>query len=374
MRLWGGRFSGKTDPTMERFSQSIAFDQRLWAMDIRGSKAYARVLQRAGILSAQECDSLLRGLAAVEKEFASSGFEFLPSDEDIHTAVERRLGELVGSVAGKLHTGRSRNDQVATDLRLYVMEQAIHLRMAVTDTQRAMVSTAEAHLDVIMPGYTHGQQAQPVLFSHWLLSYFWALQRDRDRLDDLGKRVSELPLGSGALAGNPFEVDREYLARELGFARISENSIDAISDRDFVIEFLNWAATLGVHLSRLSADLINWASLEYGFVELDDAYSTGSSLMPQKKNPDSLELVRGKAGRLTADLISLLVTMKGLPGGYNRDLQEDKEPLFDAIDTLAQALPIVTGVVLTLRLNVERMKAALHDGMLATDLSDYLVR
>jgi len=374
MKLWGGRFKGETDPIMERFSRSIIFDRRLYAADIRGSIAYARALERTGILSARECELLLQGLREIKEEFESGNFEFLPSDEDIHTAVERRLGELVGPVAGKLHTGRSRNDQIATDVRLYLMEQIVSLREALTDVQRAMVQKAEEYLDVIMPGYTHGQQAQPVLFAHWLLSYFWPLQRDRERLDDLEGRASVLPLGSGALAGNPFGIDREYLACELGFARLSENSVDAVSDRDFVIEFLSWAALLGIHLSRLSADLITWASMEYGFVELDDAYSTGSSLMPQKKNPDSLELVRGKTGRLIGNLVSLLITLKGLPSGYNRDLQEDKEPLFDTIDTLTQALPIVAGVVRTLRLNTERMKAALHDEMLATDLSDYLVR
>ena len=374
MRLWGGRFTGETDPNMDRFSSSVAFDRRLWAADTRGSKAYARALERAGILSTQECGAILQGLATVEREFESSTFEFLPTDEDIHTAVERRLAELLGSVAGKLHTGRSRNDQVATDVRLYTLEQITSLRPALADLQRALVRKAEEHPDIIMPGYTHGQQAQPVLFAHWLLSYFWALQRDRDRLTDLEKRVSVLPLGSGALAGNPFGVDREYLARELGFARVSENSIDAVSDRDFVIEFLAWGAVLGMHLSRLSADLIGWTSQEYAFVQLDDAYSTGSSLMPQKKNPDSLELIRGKTGRLTGHLVSLLVMMKGLPTGYYRDLQEDKEPLFDAVDTLGLALTIMAGVVRTLRPNAQRMEAVLSDGMLATDLSDYLVR
>ncbi len=391
MKLWGGRFEGATDDLMERFNASIGFDWRLWAADIEGSMAYARALERAGLLTADERDQLIQGLEAVAREFEAGEFEFAPSDEDIHTAVERRLGELIGdplatkgrprpdsiglgqAVAGKLHTGRSRNDQVATDLRLYLMRDIPALRQRLGELQEAILARAEQHLDVIMPGYTHLQRAQPVLFSHWLMSYFWMLQRDRERLDDLEERVAVLPLGAGALAGHALGIDRHFLAAELGFLAVCENSLDAVSDRDFVAEFLFWAALLQTHLSRLAEDLILWSSAEFGFVELDDAYATGSSLMPQKKNPDSLELLRGKVGRMVGHLVALLTTLKGLPSTYNKDLQEDKEPLFDALDTLQLALPVAAGVVRTLKVNAEAMAAALDDAMLATDLADYLV-
>jgi argininosuccinate lyase len=374
MKLWGSRLQKNTDSLMERFNASIGFDVRLWAADIRGSLAYAQALERAGLITAEERDKLLRGLEMVRAEFAEGRFQIQPADEDIHTAVERRLGELVGEVAGKLHTGRSRNDQAATDVRLYMLEKTASLREALANLQRAVVEKAEAHLEVIMPGYTHLQPAQPVLFSHWLLSYFWMLERDRQRLDELERRTSALPLGAGALAGHALGIDRQFLAQQLDFAHLAENSMDAVSDRDHIIEFLAWAALLQVHLSRLAEDLITWSSAEFGFVELDDAYATGSSLMPQKKNPDSLELLRGKAGRLTGHLVALLTTVKGLPSTYNKDLQEDKEPLFDAIDTLELALPVAAGVIATLKVHPQRMAEALDDGMLATDLADYLVQ
>ncbi len=374
MKLWGGRFEGTTDSFMERFNASIGFDWRLWAADIEGSMAYARALERAGLLTADEVEQLIQGLEAVAQEFEAGQFEIVLLDEDIHTAVERRLGELIGQVAGKLHTGRSRNDQVATDLRLYLMQDIPDLRQQLAGLQEAIVNKAEHHLEVIMPGYTHLQRAQPVLFSHWLMSTFWMLQRDRERLDDLEERVAVLPLGAGALAGHALGIDRHFLAAELGFRAICENSLDAVSDRDFVAEFLFWAALVQVHLSRLAEDVIIWSSAEFGFVELDDAYATGSSLMPQKKNPDSLELLRGKVGRLVGHLVALLSTLKGLPSTYNKDLQEDKEPLFDALDTLKLALPVAAGVVRTLKINAEAMAAALDDAMLATDLADYLVR
>jgi len=374
MKLWGGRFEGVPDDLMERFNASIGFDWRLWAADVEGSVAYARALERAGLLTADERDWLIQGLEAVAQEFEAGEFEIVLSDEDVHTAVERRLGELVGQVAGKLHTGRSRNDQVATDLRLYLMGEIPALRQRLGELQEAIIAKAEQHLGVIMPGYTHLQRAQPVLFSHWLLSYFWMLQRDWERLDDLAKRVAVLPLGAGALAGHSLGIDRHFLAAELGFRAICENSTDAVSDRDFVAEFLFWAALLQTHLSRLAEDLIIWSSAEFGFVELDDAYATGSSLMPQKKNPDSLELLRGKVGRMVGHLVALLTTLKGLPSTYNKDLQEDKEPLFDALDTLKLALPVAAGVVRTLKVNAQAMAAVLDDAMLATDLADYLVR
>jgi len=374
MKLWGRRLQNKTDSLMERFNASIGFDRRLWAADVRGSIVYAQALERTGLITTEERDDLLRGLEMVQAEFAEGQFQIQPTDEDIHTAVERRLGELIGEVAGKLHTGRSRNDQAATDVRLYMLDKIASLREALVNLQRAIVEKAEAHIEVIMPGYTHLQPAQPVLFSHWLLSYFWMLERDRQRLDELEQRTSILPLGAGALAGHALGIDRQFLAQQLGFARLAENSMDAVSDRDHIIEFLAWAALLQVHLSRLAEDLITWSSAEFGFVELDDAYATGSSLMPQKKNPDSLELLRGKAGRLIGHLVALLTTVKGLPSTYNKDLQEDKEPLFDAMDTLELALPVAAGVIATLKVHPQRMAEALDDGMLATDLADYLVQ
>jgi argininosuccinate lyase len=325
------------------------------------------------VLSGEERDQLVTGLEQVRAEFDAGTFNIQPGDEDIHTAVERRLSELAGSVAGKLHTGRSRNDQVSTDLRLYLLREMSTLDTALTALQQAIVEQAEAHLDVIMPGYTHLQPAQPVRFSHWCMSHFWRLQRDRERLAEAARHTSVLPLGAGALAGNPFGIDRQALAAELGFAAVAPNSMDAVSDRDYVAEFLFWAALLQVHLSSLAEDLILWSSREFGFVQLDEAFSTGSSLMPQKRNPDSLELLRGKSGRLLGHLTALLVTLKGLPSGYNKDLQEDKQGLFDAIDTLTLELPVAAGVVRTLRVNAARMAAALDDGLLATDLADYLV-
>ncbi|HEC33953.1 MAG TPA: argininosuccinate lyase [Chloroflexi bacterium] len=374
MALWGGRFAAATDRLMRRFSDSIAFDRRVYAADIRASIAYADALARAGLIAAEERDQLVAGLEQVRAEFDAGTFQIKPDDEDIHTAVERRLGELVGQVAGKLSTGRSRNDQVTADLRLYLLDEMTSLREALIKLQEAIVEKAEACLDVVMPGYTHLQQAQPLLFSHWLMSFFWKFQRDRERLADVARRTRVCPLGSGALAGHPLGIDRRALAAELGFAAVSENSVDAVDDRDYVVEFLAWAALVQVHLSCLAEDLIVWASREFGFVQVDDAYSTGSSLMPQKRNPDALELMRGKSGRMVGHLAGLLTTLKGLPSAYNKDLQEDKEAVFDAVDTLALELPIAAGVVHTLRVNGDRMAAALDDAILATDLADYLVR
>jgi argininosuccinate lyase len=374
MTLWSGRFETETDEMMRRFQDSISFDRRLYAVDIRGSIAYAAALARAGLITAGERRQLVDGLEEIRAEFDRGEFAFEPSDEDIHTAVERRLAELIGPVAGKLHTGRSRNDQVATDLRLYLVDEMVRLGLALTQLQAAIVHKAEVHLDAIMPGYTHLQQAQPVLFSHWLMSYFWKLQRDRERLADVAKRTAVLPLGAGALAGNPFALDLQALAADLGFGATAPNSIDAVSDRDFAIEFLAWAAVLQVHLSGLAEDLIIWSSREFGFVQVDEAYATGSSLMPQKQNPDALELMRGKTGRMVGHLTALLAVLKGLPAAYNKDLQEDKEAVFDAVDTLSAELPVATGVIQTLSVDTRRMAAALDDALLATDLADYLVR
>ncbi len=373
--LWGGRFSEGPDPLAARFTHSIGFDQRLWDADITGSIAWARAICRAGLITEEERDRLIEGLEAVRAEWAAGTFAIQPEDEDIHTANERRLGEIIGKeIAGKLHTGRSRNDQVVTDVRLWLRDTSRQLRSALLDLQKAAIERAEAGLDVLMPGYTHLQRAQPVRFALWMMAYFWMWQRDRERLDDLMRRADLCPLGAGALAGNPFDVDRQALAEDLGFPGITPNAMDTVSDRDFILEFLGWAAILGVHLSRLAADLTLWCTAEYGFVTLSDAHSTGSSLMPQKKNPDTLELLRGKAGRLIGDLIALLTVVKGLPLTYNSDLQEDKERLFDAADTLAVALPLTAAVLREMTLHPDRMAAALSDDLLATDLADYLVR
>lgn len=372
--LWGGRFDKPPDELFARFNNSFHFDWRMYDADIRGSLAYANALARAQIISEREANEIARGLCLVRDEFARGAFVATPNDEDIHTAVERRLFELVGEPAHKLHTGRSRNDQVATDTRLYVMDEIERVQSLISSLQSSLCHSAAQQLDTLFPGYTHVRRAQPISFAHYLLSFFWMLQRDRERFGDAKKRASVLPLGAGALAGNPFSIDRAFLARELGFDRISENSLDAVSDRDFIAEFLFAAALSQIHLSRLAEDLIYYSAPEFGFIELDDAYTTGSSLMPQKKNPDALELARGKTGRVIANLQSLLITLKGLPSTYNKDLQEDKEPLFDAADTLAMTLPIVTGVIQTLRVNADKMRAALDESMLATDLAEYLVR
>jgi argininosuccinate lyase len=375
-QLWGGRFSGDTDPVMAEFNSSLPFDYRLWRADIAGSIAWARAICASGLLSVAERDEIVAGLEALCAELAAdSAHAFATAcDEDIHSFVERNLTERIGPVAGKLHTGRSRNDQVATDTRLWMRDQLTDLDAALTRLIEASVERAEAEIDFLMPGYTHLQPAQPIRWSHWLLSHAWPWMRDLERLRELASRVNVCPLGSGALAGCPFPIDREALAADLGFWSVSPNSLDAVSDRDFIVEFLSWAALLGIHLSRWSEDLIIWSSREFGFISLSDAFSTGSSLMPQKKNPDSLELLRGKSGRLVGGLAGLLVTLKGLPSSYDKDLQEDKEALFDATDTLRLALHVARGVMRTLTPNAEKMRAALSDELLATDLADALVR
>ncbi|HIC88600.1 MAG TPA: argininosuccinate lyase [Anaerolineae bacterium] len=374
-KLWGGRFSGETDPLMEQFNASISFDQRMWAEDVFASMAYARALAEAGLISQEEHSQIVGGLATIADEWDEGKFQIQPGDEDIHTANERRLGELIGpETAGKLHTGRSRNDQVATDMRYWLRDRIPHFQNALEMLIRVTTDRAEREMDVLMPGYTHLQPAQPVRWSHWLLSFVWMWLRDRERLQELQRRVNVLPLGAGALAGNPFPIDREMVAKRLDFEAITQNSMDAVSDRDFVVEFLFWATLTMTHLSRLAEDLILWSNPNFGFVTLADDYSTGSSLMPQKKNPDALELLRGRTGRVLGHLVGLLTTLKGLPSTYNKDLQEDKEPLFDAVDTLSAALPIAAGVIGTLEIHPERMQAALSDEMLATDLADYLVR
>ena len=373
-KLWGGRFSGELDPLMEEFNASIDFDRRMWLADIRGSQAYAHALARAGLLTEQEAEQIVAGLDQVAGEWRAGQFEIQAGDEDIHTANERRLTELIGPIAGKLHTGRSRNDQVATDLRLWLREELSTSEQQLRTLIGVAVERAASEIDLLMPGYTHLQPAQPTRWSHWLLSYAWAWQRDALRLQELQQRVNLMPLGNGALAGNPFPLDRDQLAHDLAFAAPTPNSLDGVSDRDFVAETLFWATMTMMHISRWAEDLIIYSSREFSFVTLADAYSTGSSLMPQKKNPDSLELLRGKAGRVFGNMSGLLMTLKGLPSTYNKDLQEDKEPLFDAVDTLNRALPVAAGALATLSVDGKNMAKALVPEMLATDLADYLVR
>jgi argininosuccinate lyase len=373
MTLWGGRFSTKLNDQAWELNSSLSVDQRLAIQDVVGSRAWADAIQRAGILSDKEHASISLGLATIREEFSSGRFSFAPSDEDIHTAVERRLTELIGDVAGKLHTGRSRNDQVATDFRLWMLQTIPTLDAALKDLQSALVEQAEAAGETVIPGYTHLQRAQPILLAHWWLSHYWPLQRDRAHLTDLIARVSVLPLGSGALAGVPFDIDRVALTAALGFAEVSQNSIDAVSDRDFAAEYLFCASVIGIHLSKVAEQIVLFTSAEFGFFELSDAFSTGSSLMPQKKNPDVFELTRGKAGTLLGLLIGLLSTLKALPSTYDKDLQEDKASVFQATDTLLAILPVIAGALSTITVKAERMRSAIDATMMATDLADYLV-
>jgi argininosuccinate lyase len=363
------------DPGAEAFTASLGFDRRLWPHDIEGSRAWARALRRAGLLTDAELTALLSGLDAVHAELAEGRFPFRRELEDIHLNIERRLTELAGPVGGKLHTGRSRNDQIALDERLYLREILGHVDAGLQAVQAALIARAEEHLGAPMPGYTHLQRAQPVLLAHHLLAYVFMLQRDRERFRDCARRNNMLPLGAAALAGAAFAIDREALARDLGFTAPSANSLDAVSDRDHLIEFLAAAAILGMHASRLAADLTLWATSEFGFVEFSDAFATGSSIMPQKKNPDVAELVRGKTGRLYGNLTALLTVMKGLPLTYNSDMQEDKEALFDSVDTLEALLRVIPPMLGSLTFRVERMReAAGANYSTATDLADYLVR
>ncbi len=372
---WAGRFTERTDPAAERFTASLAFDRRLALHDITGSAAWAQALGRAGLLTADERDAIVKGLDTVRGEIESGTFPFRAELEDIHMNVERRLIELVGAAAAKLHTGRSRNDQIALDERLYLRDLIDRVSEGVRRTQESLLGRAAETVDAPMPGYTHLQRAQPIVLAHHLLAYVFMLQRDRERFAACGRRADVLPLGSGALAGTGFAVDREALARDLGFAAVSPNSLDAVSDRDYVVEFLSAGAITGMHLSRLAADLTLWATAEFGFVEFSDAFATGSSIMPQKKNPDVAELIRGKSGRLYGNLVAVLTTMKGLPLAYNSDMQEDKEPFFDSADTLEAILGVLPPLLASLMFKMERMRAAAGENFsTATDLADYLVR
>src|SRR5438876_9694094 len=370
-----GRFKKPAAALAQRYSESVSFDWRLYRYDIAGSIAHAAALAQGGIITAEEQRRIENELRAIEKEIESGKFEWERSLEDVHMNIEAALVKRIGVAGGKLHTARSRNDQIALDLRLYVRTEGREATTHLRQLQIALLNLAEQHLDVIMPGYTHLQRAQPITFSHYLLGQIEAFERDGERLRDCLVRTDVFPLGSGALAGSAIVLDRERMARELGFSRVSQNTIHAVSDRDFVCEFLFCLAMIGLHLARLSEDLIIWGTSEFGFLEFSDAFSTGSSLMPQKRNPDVAELTRGKTGRLYGNLMSILTTMKALPSSYNRDMQEDKEPLFDSVDTIKTALEVFTAMLPGLKINGDGTEAAASDpNLLATDLAEYLVK
>ncbi len=373
-KTWGGRFAEKTDRQVETFTASIDFDKRLYSYDIDGSIAHCRMLAKTGIITEDEAVSLVEGLGRIKRELERDAFQFDAGQEDIHMHIENRLVEEVGKVALKLHTARSRNDQVALDMRMFLRDKTLHIIDQLINLRRVLVDLAEQTIDIVMPGYTHLQRAQPVLFAHHLMAYYEMFTRDTERMQDGLKRTNVMPLGAAALAGTTYPIDREVTAELLNFPKISANSLDAVSDRDFSLEFLSGASICMVHLSRLSEEMILWSTAEFGFIELPDAFTTGSSIMPQKKNPDVAELVRGKSGRVFGSLMALLTTMKGLPLAYNRDLQEDKELLFDSVDTLQACLEIYARVLPRVKVNREVMRMATQTGFInATDFADYLV-
>ncbi len=371
---WGGRFERSPSRFLDEFGASLPVDRRMWAEDITGSIAHARMLARQGIISEADADAIETGLSEIYREIRDGHLEFDVADEDIHMAIERTLTERIGTAGGRLHTARSRNDQVALDTRLYAMKQAVALADALVRARDVIIELTARNDDVVMPGYTHLQKAQPVLFSHHMLAYAWMLARDTTRVRHAHEAADELPLGSAALAGTTFPVDRRFVAEQLGFSAVGANSMDAVSDRDFLLD-LTYACTVTmVHLSRLCEELILWSTEEFGFITMDDTYATGSSIMPQKKNPDFAELTRGKTGRVIGDLVGLLTVLKGLPLAYNKDMQEDKEGAFDAIDTTRDCLEVVAGMLSTMKVNADRMFAGAHGGfMAATDLADHLV-
>ena len=373
-KAWGGRFRAKTHRLVEAFSVSVGIDCRLYAQDIQGSIAHCKTLGKGRVLTAGETRTIVRGLESVKAEFDRGRFRFLPSDEDIHMAVERRLTELIGPLGGKLHTGRSRNDQVALDIRLYLREQLDHLSGQLHEFQRVLLAKAKTNRIIAMPGYTHLQRAQPVLVAHHLLAYVEMLERDKGRVKDARARLNVMPLGSGALAGSNYPVDRQYTASLLDFPAVTQNSMDAVSDRDFMIEVAAALSIIMMHLSRLSEELIVWSSQEFHFVDLPDAFCTGSSMMPQKKNPDVLELIRGKTGRVYGQLMNLLTMLKALPLSYNRDLQEDKPALFDALDTVQASVQVLSELMRRVKINRDALREAVSGGgLLATEIADYLV-
>ncbi|MEA1933843.1 MAG: argininosuccinate lyase [Thermodesulfobacteriota bacterium] len=373
-KLWGGRFSEQTAASVEAFTASIHFDARLYRHDISGSRVHARMLARQDLITGEERDQILKGLDSIEKEIESGAFVFRPELEDIHMNIEKALVERIGPAGEKLHTARSRNDQISLDIRLYLREETGRIIDLLTGLQKAFIRMARKYLGAVMPGYTHLQRAQPVLVSHHMLAYYEMFGRDRERLSDCLKRINLMPLGAAALAGTGLPVDRDFVARELDFPAITANSMDTVGDRDFAVEFVSACTLIQIHLSRLSEELVLWSSDEFSFVDLADSYCTGSSIMPQKKNPDIPELIRGKSGRVTGNLISLLTMLKGLPLTYNRDLQEDKEPIFDTVDTVSQSLAITTELLENLEFNLEILENRVKTGfMTATDLADYLV-
>ncbi|PLX78421.1 MAG: argininosuccinate lyase [Desulfuromonas sp.] len=372
---WAGRFTQATDKFVEEFTASITFDQRMYRYDIQGSIAHARMLARQEIISSEDADQIVAGLEAILAEIEAGNFEFSVSLEDIHMNIEARLIERIGPVGGKLHTARSRNDQVALDIRLYLRDEVSSILAYLDKLQEALLDQAERNLTVIMPGYTHLQTAQPVLFAHHMLAYFEMFKRDSERMQDLRKRFNLLPLGAGALAGTTFPIDREWVAEQLGFDGVTRNSLDSVSDRDFAIEFCAAGSILMMHLSRFSEELVLWSSADFDFIELTDAFCTGSSIMPQKKNPDVPELVRGKTGRTYGNLVSLLTLMKSLPLAYNKDMQEDKEPLFDTIDTVKGSLKIFADMIAEMQVKADTLRTAAARGFsTATDVADYVVR
>ncbi|WP_368975494.1 argininosuccinate lyase [Caldifermentibacillus hisashii] len=372
-KLWGGRFTKETNQLVEKFTASIEFDQKLALEDIEGSLAHVEMLGSCGIIPAKDVEQIKKGLTSIREKVLNHEVSFSVEDEDIHMNIERMLIEEIGPVGGKLHTGRSRNDQVATDMHLYLRNQTKEIIELIRFVQEAIISQAKQHVETILPGYTHLQRAQPISFAHHLLAYFWMLERDKERLQDSLKRINWSPLGAGALAGTTFPIDRQFSAKQLGFETVYPNSLDAVSDRDFILEFLSIASILMMHISRLSEELVLWSSQEFQFVELDDSFCTGSSIMPQKKNPDVPELLRGKTGRVYGNLIGLLTTLKGLPLAYNKDLQEDKEGMFDTVETLAGSLQLLAPMIETMTVKRENMyKAVSQDYSNATDLADYL--
>jgi len=374
MKMWDGRFSKDTDKLMEAFNNSLPIDKALIKEDIAGSVAWANALAKAGVLVGDERDRIVDGLRSILNDYDNGQISFISSDEDIHMAVERLLVERIGAAGEKLHTGRSRNDQVITDTRLYTKRALAEVGECLCDLQRVVVERAKSDINVIIPGYTHLQQAQPVLLSHYWMSLFSILEREKSRIDHARLSTDILPLGSGAIAGSGFNVDRDAIAAELGFSSVSTNSMDMVASRDFIIEALSAIASIGIHLSRYAEDLIIWSSKEFGFVELDDAWSTGSSMMPQKKNPDSLELTRGKSGRLIGNYVRMATTLKGIGLTYYKDLQEDKEPLFDSINTILIVIKVFANVIATLKVRNDRIKQNMDPFLLATDMADYLVR
>lgn len=374
MKLWQGRLNGKLDPVAESFNRSLGFDYRLGVVDVQGSIAWAEALHQAELLDAEEVTLIVSGLERIKQDISAGTIEFGAGEEDIHSAVERLLTEMVGPTAGKLHTGRSRNDQIATDFRLWVMSAARQIDGKLGELQKTLLERAESDWQVVLPGYTHMQQAQPILLSHWWLSHLWAFQRDRLRISSIYKEAAVCPLGCGALAGTGFKkIDRFQLSNALGFREPSPNSLDAISDRDFAADFLYACSMIGIHASKLAEGLMLYATREYGYIKLADEFSTGSSLMPQKKNPDPLELVRGKSGMLMGRLTGFLATLKALPSAYDKDLQEDKQPVFDAADTLEMMLAVLSGCIASLSVDQHRMYTAIDPQALATDLADALV-